>query len=122
MQLVDWCVSNPHPNLRGFSIDGSERDGSRTDQFIGAFKKAKESGLGIAASCRRVFWTSGSFAALDQLAVDRLDHGVRAIEDPGLMNRLAAEGIPLNVCVSSNCHNLYSSFDQHHYRSCWRRA
>ena len=113
MQLVDWCVSNSHPNLRGFSIDGSERGGSRTDQFISAFKKAKESGLGITAHAGESSGPQGVVAALDQLGVDRLDHGVRAVEDPALMSRLAAEGIPLNVCVSSNCHNLYSSYDQH---------
>ena len=113
MHLVDWCVSNQHPNLRGFSIDGSERGGSRTEQFTNAFKKARESGLGITAHAGESSGPEGVTAALDQLKVDRLDHGVRAIEDTKLMDRLAAEGIPLNVCVTSNCQSLSPSLDQH---------
>ena len=39
---------------------------------------------------------------LDALGVDRIDHGVRAAEDPALVTRLAAERIPLTVCPLSN--------------------
>ena len=84
------------PKPEGFSIDGSERGGGRTDQFVSAFKKAKESGLGITAHAGESSGlTSGVVAALDQLGVDRLDHGVRAVEDPGLMSQLAAEEHPV---------------------------
>lgn len=40
--------------------------------------------------------------ALDVLKVDRIDHGVRAEEDPKLMRRLAEEQVPLTVCPLSN--------------------
>jgi len=40
--------------------------------------------------------------ALDLLGVERIDHGVRAAEDPALVARLAAEGVPLTVCPLSN--------------------
>ena len=40
--------------------------------------------------------------ALDDLRVERIDHGLRAVEDPELMRRLADEQIPVNVCPLSN--------------------
>jgi adenosine deaminase len=39
---------------------------------------------------------------LDVLGAERIDHGVRALEDPGLVARLAAEQVPLTVCPLSN--------------------
>lgn len=40
--------------------------------------------------------------ALDLLGVKRIDHGVRASEDPALLARLAADGVALTVCPLSN--------------------
>ena len=40
--------------------------------------------------------------ALDLLQAERIDHGVRSIDDPALMQRLAAEAVPLTVCPLSN--------------------
>ena len=41
-------------------------------------------------------------SALDVLKVERIDHGVRCVEDPALVQRLAAERMPLTVCPLSN--------------------
>ncbi len=40
--------------------------------------------------------------ALDRLGVSRIDHGVRALEDPALVERLRRDGVPLTVCPLSN--------------------
>ncbi len=40
--------------------------------------------------------------ALDPLGVERVDHGIRAIENPALVARLARDGVPLAVCPTSN--------------------
>ena len=41
-------------------------------------------------------------SALDVLQVERIDHGVRCLEDPALVRRLAAARVPLTVCPLSN--------------------
>jgi adenosine deaminase len=52
--------------------------------------------------------------ALDLLGADRIDHGVRAIDDPALVAELAERRIPLGVCPSSNLTlGIYPSLDQH---------
>jgi adenosine deaminase len=42
------------------------------------------------------------WSALDVLKVERIDHGVRCVEDPALVERLAKERMPLTVCPLSN--------------------
>ena len=42
------------------------------------------------------------WSALDVLKAERIDHGVRCLEDPALVRRLAAERVPLTVCPMSN--------------------
>ena len=52
--------------------------------------------------------------ALDHLGADRLGHGVLAAEDSALVNRLAREGVCLDVCPSSNLQlNVFPSIEDH---------
>src|ERR1041384_6631621 len=56
----------------------------------------------------------GVWDALEFLHAERIDHGVRAIEDPRLVQELATRGIPLDVCPGSNVKlGLYSAREQH---------
>ena len=54
--------------------------------------------------------------ALDLLRADRLDHGVRAAEDPALVGRLVREQVPLNICLTSNLALLYRHPGEHPLR------
>ena len=57
--------------------------------------------------------------ALDDLGVERIDHGVAVVEDPALVQRMAAEGIPLTVCPMSNVviANRFPSLREHPFRA-----
>jgi adenosine deaminase len=57
--------------------------------------------------------------ALDVLGAERIDHGVAITEDPSLVLRVAAEGIPLTVCPTSNVAiaNRYRSLAEHPLRA-----
>ena len=56
----------------------------------------------------------GVWDAVDPLGADRIDHGVRAIEDPALVQMLAERQIPLGVCLTSNLVlGVYPSIEAH---------
>jgi adenosine deaminase len=54
---------------------------------------------------------------LDILKVERIDHGVRCLEDPALVERLAREQIPLTVCPLSNIKlRVFDTLEQHNLK------
>jgi len=58
--------------------------------------------------------------ALDALAADRIQHGIRAIEDPALVAELVRRRIPLAVCPTSNLRlGCVASLDHHPLRALW---
>ena len=100
------------PFVTGFGMGGDERLGRATD-FAWAFDCAREAGLGL--TCH-----AGEFGGPDsvrdalRLGVSRLGHGVRAIEDPALVDRLAEDGVVLETCPGSNVRlGLYPDVASH---------
>ena len=80
---------------------GSYGPGS-TSRFKPVYARAAEHGLRLIAHAGEEEGAQCVRMALDVLNVDRIDHGVRALEDPDLIKRLAREGVPLTVCPLSN--------------------
>jgi adenosine deaminase len=70
--------------------------------FARAFAIAREAGLGVVPHAGEVAGPESVRAALDVLAADRIRHGIRAEEDPGLVRELASRGTVLDVCPISN--------------------
>lgn len=61
--------------------------------------------------------------AIDILAVERIDHGVRAEEDPALLERLAADQVPLTVCPLSNVNlGVFARLEEHNIARLLRRG
>ena len=85
----------------GVGLDSSER-GHPPEKFARLFKRCGELGLHRVAHAGEEGPPAYITAALDVLGVERIDHGVRAIEDRALMARLARDAIPLTVCPLSN--------------------
>lgn len=98
---AEAAVNNPHPRVTGFGMAGDERMFD-VAAFAPAFAIAAEAGLGLTAHAGEVCGADSVRATLDALPVRRIGHGVRAIEDPDLVRRLAAEGIVLEVNPGSN--------------------
>ncbi|WP_449351659.1 adenosine deaminase [Streptomyces shaanxiensis] len=85
----------------GFGLAGDEaRHGP--EPFAEAFAIARAAGLIAAPHAGEFAGPAGVRAALDVLGARRIAHGVRAVEDPALLARLAAEGTVLDVCPTSN--------------------
>jgi len=85
----------------GVGLDSSEV-GHPPSKFAGVYKAAAERGLKLVAHAGEEGPPAYVWEALDVLKVDRIDHGNRALEDPALVRRLAAEGMTLTVCPLSN--------------------
>ncbi|MBP7000851.1 adenosine deaminase [Amaricoccus sp.] len=106
-------AATPHPRVTGFGLAGEERVGHPSD-YARAFAAAAEAGLGLTAHAGEVAGPESVAAVLDCLPVTRIGHGVRAIEDPALVRRLAAEEILLEVCPGSNLAlGLYPDWPSH---------
>jgi adenosine deaminase len=101
----DWLV--------GFGIAGDERAFALKD-FTWSFDCAREAGLALTAHAGEWDGPTSVAAALEHLRPARIGHGVRAIEDPALVDRLAEAGTVLEVCPGSNIAlGLYPSWRAH---------
>lgn len=100
-RVVKEVVGNPHPLVTGFGLAGDERSGHPAN-FAKAFRMAADAGLGTTAHAGEFGGPESVTAALEFLRVKRLGHGVRTIEDPELVKRLADEEVVLEVCPGSN--------------------
>ena len=85
----------------GVGLDSSER-GHPPEKFARVFERARSLGLRAVAHAGEEGPPAYIESALDVLKVERIDHGVRALESPALTARLAQERMPLTVCPLSN--------------------
>jgi adenosine deaminase len=85
----------------GVGLDSSER-GHPPEKFARVFARCRELGLHVVAHAGEEGPPAYIHSALDVLTVERIDHGVRCLEDPALVKRLARERVPLTVCPLSN--------------------
>ena len=85
----------------GVGLDSSER-GHPPEKFARVFARCRELGLHVVAHAGEEGPPAYIWSALDVLKAERIDHGVRSVEDATLMLRLARERVPLTVCPLSN--------------------
>lgn len=85
----------------GVGLDSSER-GHPPEKFARVFARCKELGLHLVAHAGEEGPPEYIRTALDLLQVERIDHGVRCLEDAALTQRLARDKVPLTVCPLSN--------------------
>ena len=88
-------------HLVGVGLDSSER-GHPPEKFAQVFARARALGLHLVAHAGEEGPPAYIESALDLLRVERIDHGVRCVESPALVARLAAARVPLTVCPLSN--------------------
>ena len=85
----------------GIGLDSSER-GHPPEKFARVFARCKELGFRLVAHAGEEGPPAYIETALDVLQVERIDHGVRCLEDAVLTQRLARDKIPLTVCPLAN--------------------
>ena len=85
----------------GIGLASSEV-GHPPEKFAKVFARAKQLGFRLVAHAGEEAPPAYIWSALDVLKVERIDHGVQAIHDAALMQRLAQDRVPLTVCPLSN--------------------
>lgn len=97
----------------GVGLDSSER-GHPPEKFARVFARCKELELHLVAHAGEEGPPEYIRTALDVLKVERIDHGVRCLEDQALTLRLAREQVPLTVCPLSNIKlRVFDRMEQH---------
>ena len=85
----------------GITIGGSEQ-AHPPEPFAPVYARAREGGLRLTAHAGEAAGPESVWGALRSLGVERLGHGVRAVEDPDLLAHLVETRVPLEVCPTSN--------------------
>ncbi len=112
LRIAGYAASRPHPYVVGFQMAGDEA-GYPPGPFAEAYAIAAGAGLGCSVHAGEWAGAESVRAALD-LPVTRIGHGVRAIEDPGLVAEIAGRGIVLECCPTSNVVlGVFESFAAH---------
>jgi adenosine deaminase len=87
--------------IAGVGLDSSEK-GHPPSKFVRVYDAARAAGLKLVAHAGEEGPAPYVWEALDLLRVDRIDHGNNSLQDPKLVERLAAEKMTLTVCPLSN--------------------
>jgi len=103
-------------------LDSGER-GNPPSKFARVFARARDEGFLAVAHAGEEGPPEYIREALDILRVRRIDHGVRCLEDPALVDRLVAEQIPLTVCPLSNIKlRVFDTMRDHNLRTLLERG
>ncbi len=98
---VEWSARYRDRGVVGVGLGGLEAE-YPPEPYADAFALAHSLGLGSVPHAGEVAGAASVRGALDALGADRLRHGIRAEEDPGLVREIAARGIVLDICPLSN--------------------
>ncbi|MCK0116753.1 adenosine deaminase [Isoptericola sp. S6320L] len=100
LDVLDGLLGMGAP-IAGVGLDSAEI-GHPPAKFARLFARARDAGLHLVAHAGEEGPAAYVAEALDVLGVERIDHGIRALDDDALVSRLVAEQVPLTVCPLSN--------------------
>ncbi|GAC1313995.1 MAG: adenosine deaminase [Acidimicrobiales bacterium] len=110
---ADLAVTYADDGVVSFGLANDEV-GHPPEDFAEPFAVARDAGLLSCPHAGELDGPASVWGALDALGADRIQHGVRAVEDPALLARLAADGVCLDVCPTSNvCLGIAPSLEEH---------
>lgn len=116
LDVVTTMIDAGLDRVVALSIDGDETHaGDTNERFSPAFTLARDAGFRRTVHTGESSGPDSVWGAINLLHAERIDHGVRSIEDPALVRELADRQIPLGICPRSNVSGLhiYPSLDVH---------
>ena len=112
-QVVRYSAAYRERGVVGVGLGGLEAE-FPPEPFEPAFALARELGLASVPHAGEVAGPPSVRGALEELGADRLRHGIRAVEDPGLLREIADRRIVLDVCPISNLRTrVVGSLEEH---------
>lgn len=115
METMHMVQEHPHPNVAAIGLGGGENYLPEASKEV--FQFAETLRLSKTAHAGEGKGPESIWGALNHLGVKRIDHGLRAIEDPKLVTYLKENKIHLNMCPSSNVMlGVAASHEQHPLR------
>lgn len=99
---VEVALRQRRRGVTGLDVAGDEHAVAIDPVFASVYETARAGGLHLSAHAGEAAGPESVSGALDVYGARRIGHGTRSIEDPKLVERLAREGVVLEVCVSSN--------------------
>jgi len=113
METVRYASKYRDRGVLGVGLGGMEAE-FPPEPYEPAFALARELGLASVPHAGEAAGPPSIRGALDKLGADRLRHGIRATEDPGLLREIASRRIVLDVCPISNLRTrVVSSLEEH---------
>lgn len=98
---VEWAARYRERGVVGVGLGGLEAE-FPPEPYENVFRLAHSLGLGSVPHAGEAAGAASVHGALEALEADRIRHGIRAVEDPGLVAELAGRGTVLDVCPLSN--------------------
>jgi adenosine deaminase len=106
----------------GIGLGGSEKE-FPTVLFKDVFQEAKKRGFRTTAHAGEAAGAGSIWSAIMDLQAERIGHGVRAIEDPELIEFLLEKRIPLEVCITSNLKTkIFSTLEEHPFDYMYKKG
>lgn len=117
-RTVDWITAlSPEDGVVALGLGGNEVDYPPAP-FAADFARARAAGLRTVAHAGETTGHATVCDSLDLLGAERIGHGVRAVENPALVERLVRERVPLEICPTSNlCTGVVRSLEEHPFRA-----
>lgn len=113
LRVAQDARDHPHAFVAAFGMAGDEAYGVAAD-YKRAFEIAGAGGLGLTAHAGEILGPESIREAMSLLKIERIGHGVRAIEDSDLVAEIRDRGLTLEVCPTSNVAiGLYPSMAEH---------
>jgi aminodeoxyfutalosine deaminase len=114
--ITDCAINGRNDGVVALGLAGTEL-GYPPEPFEPWFDRARAAGLHSVPHAGETAGPASSWGALRVLGAERLGHGVRAVEDPALLEYLVEHHIPLEVCPTSNIAlGVYRSLAEHPLR------
>ena len=99
---------------------GGLETGFPPELFVDTFHRAEALGLHRVPHAGEIAGPESVWSAIKLLHAERIEHGVRSIEDPTLVEYLRSNAIPLDICPTSNIKlQVYHDYAQHPLRKLW---